>query len=65
MLPGAYSMAITNTARFIRSARNSHSDSVPLDAYTASETLAVAFCKAKGEVLADILSVSRPHDPAR
>ena len=53
-----YQMCINNVARFIRSAKNmSCDDGVPLNAFEASETLAVAFCKSKEEVLADILSV--------
>ncbi len=53
-----YRMAITNVARYIRSARNLNcEDGVPLDGYRASEVLSVAFCKAKEEVLADILCV--------
>jgi hypothetical protein len=57
MVPGsAYSMAILNVARFIRSPRNLNcEDGAPLDGYRASEVLSVAFCKAKEEVLADIL----------
>ena len=53
-----YKMAVSNVARYIRSARNLNcEDGVPLDGYRASEVLSVAFCKAKEEVLADILSV--------
>jgi hypothetical protein len=52
----AYQVAINNTARYIRSARNMHClDGGVLDGYTASMVLSVAFCKAKEEVLADIL----------
>ena len=58
MIAGAYKMAITNVARYIRSHRNlSCEEGVPLDGYRASEVLSVAFCKSKEEVLADILSV--------
>ena len=59
MVGGAYNVAITNVARYIRSERNaSCTDGVPLDGYRASEVLSVAFCKAKEEVLADILRVN-------
>jgi hypothetical protein len=53
-----YAVAITNVARYIRSQRNlSCDDRVPLDGFRASEVLAIAFCKAKEEVLDDIVSV--------
>jgi hypothetical protein len=59
MQTGPYKVAITNVARYIRSRRNlSCEDGAPLDGYTASMVLSVAFCKAKEEVLADILRVS-------
>lgn len=53
---GPYKVAIGNVARYIRSPRNINcEDGMPLDGYRASEVLSVAFCKAKEEVLADIL----------
>jgi len=63
MIPGAYSMAITNVARYIRSPRNLNClDEVPLNSFQASEVLAIAFCKSKEEVLADILHVEPPRE---
>lgn len=60
MVDGAYKVAITNVARYIRSHRNTgSSDGALLDGFTASMVLSVAFCKAKEEVLADILRVER------
>ena len=55
MLPSPYMVAINNVARFIRSAHNYDDDGAYLDGYTASKVLAIAFCKSKEEVLADIL----------
>jgi hypothetical protein len=58
MVDGAYKVAITNVARFICSNRNlSAAEGGVLDGFTASSVLAVAFCKAKEEVLSDIMSV--------
>jgi hypothetical protein len=58
MQDGAYKVAITNVARYIVSDRNySYDDHSVLDGFTAASVLSVAFCKAKEEVLADILSV--------
>lgn len=54
---GAYKVAITNVARYIKSRRDTSEDGASLDGYTASTVLAVAFCKAKEEVLADIMQV--------
>lgn len=53
-----YQMAISNTARAIRSQPPAIRDNDPipeLNAFTASSILAVAFCKAKEEVIADLL----------
>ena len=56
MLDGPYKVAITNVARYIRSHRStSGEDGGTLDGYTASMGLSVAFCKAKEEILADIM----------
>ena len=60
MVPGAYSMAVTNVAKFIRDPRRNKSEGLEggiVNAYEASSILAIAFCKRKEEVLADILSV--------
>jgi hypothetical protein len=57
MLDGSYKVAITNVARYIRSRRNFDEDGAGLDGYTASMVLSIAFCKAKEEILADILGV--------
>jgi hypothetical protein len=53
----AYQMAINNVARYIRSGDNRQAvhEGDGLDAFKASTTLAVAFCKSKEEVLEDIL----------
>ena len=51
-----YQMAVNNTALYIRSQVIKDGGDT-LDAFTASVVLAVAFCKTKEEVLADILSV--------
>ena len=63
MLPGTpYAVAITNVARYIRSQRNLNcEEGVPLDAFRASEVLGIAFCKAKEEVLDDIVHVNIRH----
>lgn len=52
-----YQMAINNTATFIRSQENKRAATVGtgLDAFAASFALGVAFCKAKEEVLADLI----------
>jgi hypothetical protein len=51
-----YQVAVANVARYIRSDRNtSASDGPVLDGFTAASVLSVAFCKAKEEILADIL----------
>jgi hypothetical protein len=52
-----YQMAINNTATFIRSQENKRAATVGtgLDAFAASFTLGVAFCKAMEEVLADLI----------
>lgn len=48
LLPGAYTVAITNVARYIRSPRNLNcADGEPMNGYRASEVLAIAFCKSK------------------
>ena len=53
-----YQMAVTNTAAFIRSPENREkTEEVVFDAFTASVVLAVAFCKAKEEVLMDLVNV--------
>ena len=57
MVDGAYKLAVTNVARYILSQRNTLEGGLFLDAYRASEVLAVAFCKAKEEIVADILQV--------
>ena len=64
MLRGTpYAVAVTNVARYIRSRRNlGCEDGVPLDGFRASEVLAIAFCKAKEEVLDDIVSVDNAKD---
>lgn len=55
-VPLLYKMAIKNVARYIASQRNlSCIDVVPMDGFRASEVLSIAFCKAKEEILADIL----------
>ncbi len=54
-----YQMAINNTARAIRAQAPAVVDSDPvpeLNAFTASSILAVAFCKAKEEVLVDLVN---------
>lgn len=52
-----YRMAINNVANYIRSLdnRDRHGD-CNIDAFQASEILAIAFCKLKEDVLADIVS---------
>ena len=57
LVGGAYKVAITNVALYIRSRRNTSCEDGPLDGFTASSVLSIAFCKAKEEVLADILNV--------
>jgi hypothetical protein len=61
-VPLLYKMAIKNVARYIASPRNLNcEDGAPLDGYRASEVLSVAFCKAKEEILADILRANGPE----
>jgi hypothetical protein len=59
MIPiGAYQLAVRNVARFIRkraTAPAGEYNSPFLDAFSASEVLAVAFCKNKEEVCNDIV----------
>lgn len=52
-----YQMAINNTARFIQSPKNrdTGSEDPTINAFDASIILAIAFCKNKEEVLADLL----------
>ena len=57
MVDGAYKVAITNVARYIRGPKNTSEGGAILDGFTASMVLSVAFCKAKEDVLADILRV--------
>ena len=58
-----YQMAINNTARYLRSPENRRgNDDFHLDAFTASEVLAIAFCKAKEEVVADLIHAKLPTD---
>lgn len=51
-----YQMCINNVAAAIRAQKPDDSDPEPtLNAFRASEILAVAFCKSKEEVMADLL----------
>ena len=54
-----YQMAINNTARFIRSAKNRDfgKEDPTVNAFDAARILAIAFCKIYEEVLADLVSV--------
>jgi hypothetical protein len=50
-----YQMAINNVARAIRNQHLIGSEEPTVNAFDASEILALAFCKNKVEVLADII----------
>jgi len=50
----AYQMAVANVARYIRSTENVVDGEPHLNIFTASEVLAIAFCKAKEEVAVDL-----------
>jgi len=54
-----YTMAIVNVAKFIRSDENEKAKLTGnnIDAFRASEILAIAFCKDKSEVIVDIMNV--------
>lgn len=60
-----YQMAINNTARYLRSPDNRRGDDFHLDAFKASEVLAIAFCKAKEEVIADLINAKLPSENRR
>jgi len=51
-----YRMAVNNTARYIRSPANRRGEEFHLDAFKASEVLAIAFCKLKEDVILDLLN---------
>ena len=50
-----YQMCINNVARKIRSQPETGKDELYPDAFACSTVLAMAFCKAKEEIVADIL----------
>ena len=54
-----YIMAIVNVAKFIRSDENEKAKLTGknIDAFRASEILAIAFCKDKIEIVHDIMNV--------
>ena len=58
-----YQMAINNVAAYISGPENmaalSRGDGTAMDAFTASSVLSAAFCKAKEEVIMDIVGAAR------
>lgn len=53
-----YLMVVRNLAAHIRS--HGPDDTAQIDAFEAARVIGIAFCKAQGEVLADIISVKIP-----
>lgn len=62
-MTSVYQMAINNTAAYLGSPANRRgAEEYHLNAFQASEVLAIAFCKAKEEVIDDLIRARTPKD---